>query len=110
MGIVRHILREIDLDEPLSEEDIALEKEMDNSPIDYSDDPKRTREELHQMRLWAEERRKEQKKMMYSLRLESGTVKWWQSLGKGYTSIMAKYLDYAKKHPELVKECIDNAT
>ena len=110
MGIVRHTLRKSDLEKPISEEDLALYKEMENSPIDYSDDPKYTREELHQMRIWAEERRREQKKMMYSLRLESGTVKWWQSLGKGYTSVMAKYLDYAKKHPEWVKECIDNAT
>jgi uncharacterized protein (DUF4415 family) len=109
MGIVRHTLRESDL-KPVSEEDLALYKEMENSPIDYSDDPEYTREELRQMRRWAEERRREQKKTMYSLRLESGTVKWWQSLGKGYTSIMAKFLDYAKNHPEWVKECIDNAT
>jgi len=107
MGIVRHTS---DGTEPISEEDLALEKEMENRPIDYSDIPDYSREELRQMRRWAEERRREQKKMMYSLRLESGTVKWWQSLGKGYTSVMAKYLDYAKKHPEWVKECIDNAT
>jgi uncharacterized protein (DUF4415 family) len=107
MGIVRHTS---DGTEPISEEDMALYEEMKNSPIDYSDIPKYSREELRQMRRWAEERRKKKVRKMYSLRLESGTVKWWQSLGKGYTSIMAKFLDYAKKHPEWVKECIDNAT
>jgi len=107
MGIVRHTS---DGTEPLTEEDLALYEEMENSPIDYSDIPKRTREELHEMRLLAEERRKKKVRKMYSLRLESGTVKWWQSLGKGYTSIMAKFLDYAKKHPEWVKECIENTT
>jgi len=107
MGIVRHTS---DGTEPLSEEDLAMYEEMENSPIDYSDDPKYTREELHEMRLYAEERRKRKVRKMYSLRLESGTVKWWQSLGKGYTSIMANFLDYAKKHPEWVKESIENAT
>jgi len=107
MGIVRHISNGT---EPLTEEDLAMYEEMDNSPIDYSDIPKRTREELHKMRLLAEEKRKKKIRKMYSLRLESGTVKWWQSLGKGYTSIMATFLDYAKKHPEWVKESIENAT
>ncbi|WP_461256419.1 hypothetical protein [Treponema sp. R80B11-R83G3] len=107
MGIVRHTSNGT---EPLSEEDMALYEEMENSPIDFSDDPSYTREELHKMRLYAEERRRRKVRKMYSLRLESGTVKWWQSLGKGYTSIMAKFLDYAKKHPEWVKESIENAT
>jgi uncharacterized protein (DUF4415 family) len=107
MGIVRHISNGT---EPISEEDLALYEEMKNSPIDYSDDPKRTPEELEEMIRYAEERRKKKVRKMYSLRLESGTVKWWQSLGKGYTSIMAKFLDNAKNHPEWVKECIDNAT
>ena len=107
MGIVRHTS---DGTEPLSEEDLAMYEALENRPIDYSDDPKYTREELHEMRLYAEERRKRKVRKMYSLRLEAGTVKWWQSLGKGYTGIMAKFLDYAKKHPEWVKESIENAT
>jgi len=107
MGIVRHIS---DGTEPLSEEDLALEIEMENSPIDFSDIPKYSREQIREMRRYAEERRKRKVRKMYSLRLESGTVKWWQSLGKGYTSIMANFLDYAKKHPEWVKESIENAT
>jgi len=107
MGIVRHISNGT---EPLSEEDLALEEEMENSPIDYSDIPNYSSEELDEMIRYAEERRKKKVRKMYSLRLEAGTVKWWQSLGKGYTGIMAKFLDYAKKHPEWVKECIDSTT
>ncbi|GBU29694.1 hypothetical protein R84B8_03267 [Treponema sp. R8-4-B8] len=107
MGIVRHILNGT---EPISEEDMALYEELKNSPIDYSDIPKRTREELREMRRYAEERRKRKVRKMYSLRLELGTVKWWQSLGEGYTTIMAKFLDSAKNHPEWVKECIDSST
>jgi hypothetical protein len=107
MGIVRHTS---DGTEPLSEEDLALEKEMENSPIDFSDIPKYSREQIREMRRLAEERRKRKVRKMYSLRLELGTVKWWKSLGEGYTGIMANFLDYAKKHPEWVKESIENAT
>jgi hypothetical protein len=107
MGIVRHISNG---NEPISEEDLALYEALDNRPIDYSDIPKRTREEIREMRRLAEERRKRKVRKMYSLRLELGTVKWWQSLGEGYTSIMAKFLDSAKDHPEWVKECIEKYT
>jgi uncharacterized protein (DUF4415 family) len=103
MGIVRIIS---DGTEPLTEEDLAEMEALKTRPIDYSDIPNYSREELHEMRLYAEERRRQQKKKMYSLRLETETVKWWQSLGEGYTSIMAKFLDSARKHPEWVKECL----
>jgi uncharacterized protein (DUF4415 family) len=107
MGIVRIISNGT---EPMTEEDIAMDEELKNRPIDFSDIPNYSREEIREMRRYAEERRKRKVRKMYSLRLESGTVKWWQSLGKGYTSIMANFLDYAKKHPEWVKESIENAT
>jgi len=107
MGIVRHTS---DGTEPISEEDLALYEALDDRPIDYSDIPKCTREELREMRRLAEERRKRKVRKMYSLRLEAGTVRWWKLLGKGYTNIMAQFLDYAKKHPEWVKESIENAT
>jgi len=110
MGIVRHTLRKSDLEKPISEEDLALYKEMENSPIDYSDIPDYSREELRQMRRWAEERRRKKVRKLYSFKLETSTIKWWRSLGKEYTNIMAKFLDNAKNHPEWVKECIDNAT
>lgn len=107
MGIVRCISNGT---EPISEEDMALYEELKNTPIDYSDIPKYSREEMDEMIRYAEERRKKKVRKLYSLRLELGTVKWWQSLGEGYTAIMAKFLDSAKNHPEWVKECIDSTT
>jgi uncharacterized protein (DUF4415 family) len=104
MGIVRIIS---DGTEPFSEEELAEAEALKDRPIDYSDSPHYSREELQQMRRWAVERReKQRKKKMFSLRLEVETVKWWQSLGEGYTSVMAKFLDNAKNHPEWVKECL----
>jgi uncharacterized protein (DUF4415 family) len=103
MGIVRIIS---DGTEPLTEEDLAEMEALKTRPIDYSDIPDWSHEEWQEMSRYAEERRKKKIKKMYSLRLETSTVKWWQSLGEGYTSIMARFLDSAKIHPEWVKECL----
>jgi len=109
MGLVRSTLYEDNPPESLTEEDLKWMEEMKTRPIDYSDIPKRTREELHEMRLEAERRRKRKIRKLFSLRIEAGTLSWWKLLfGKGYTGIMAKYLDNAKKHPEWVKECIED--
>ncbi|MDR2942987.1 MAG: BrnA antitoxin family protein [Treponema sp.] len=103
MGIVRTIS---DGTEPLTEEDLQELEALKTRPIDYSDIPNYSREEIREMRRYAEEKRKEQRKKMFSLRLETSTVDWWKSLGEGYTALMAKFLDSAKKHPEWVKECL----
>ena len=100
MGIVRIIS---DGNEPFSEEELADMEALKDRPIDYSDSPAHTLEEIRQMRQWAVE---ERNKQMFSLRLKPATVKWWKSLGEGYTTIMAKYLDEARKHPDWVKTCL----
>jgi len=108
MELVRSTFYENQAPESLTEEDLKWMEEMKTRPIDYSDDPKRTREELHEMRLAAERRLKRKIRKLFSLQIEYGTLRWWKHFGKGYTDIMAKYLDNAKKHPEWVKECIED--
>jgi uncharacterized protein (DUF4415 family) len=101
MGIVKRI---IDFDNyHLSEESIARLNALDNRPIDYSDDPASTLEEIEEGIRLAKEMRKKQ---MVSLRLQTSTIKWWRSLGDGYTTIMARLLDEARKHPEWIKMCL----
>jgi len=92
----------------LSEESLLRQAALKDRPIDCSDIPERTDEEWEQMRQWAIEKRRQQKlqKQMFSLRLHTSTINWWKSLGDGYTTIMARFLDEAKKHPEWVKECL----
>jgi uncharacterized protein (DUF4415 family) len=101
MGTVRFTLTD---DYQPSEESLKRLAALEDRPIDYSDDPHQTMEELEEMRLLAIEKRK--KKRMFSLRLQSSTITWWKSLGNGYTSIMARLLDEAKNHPEWVKMCL----
>jgi hypothetical protein len=101
MGIVRTTATEND---QLSEESLARLAALKDRPIDYSDSPKYTREELQAMRLMAVEMRKRQ---MFSLRLQHSTISWWkENVGEGYTGIMARLLDKATKHPEWIKECL----
>jgi len=100
MGMVRLT---VDENHQLSEESLARLSALKDRPIDYSDIPKTTREELKKMRQLAIEKRKKQ---MFSLRLQVSTINWWKSLGEGYTSVMARLLDKATKHPEWIKECL----
>ena len=101
MGIVRVTATEND---QLSEASLARLAALKDRPIDYSDIPESTPEEMEMMRLMAVEMRKRQ---MFSLRLQSSTISWWkENVGEGYTGIMARLLDKAIKHPEWIKECL----
>ena len=86
---------------------LAALAKLKDSEIDCSDIPEHTHEEMEQMRLWAiEKREKQRKKLMFSLRLQESTIKWWKSLGSGYTGIMARLLEEAKNHPDWIKMCL----
>jgi len=86
-----------------SEESLKRLAALKDRPIDLSDIPENTPDEMEEMRLLAIEKRKKQ---MFSLRLQTSTIKWWKSLGNGYTGIMARLLDEATKHPEWIKKCL----
>ena len=112
MAMVRHTYN-TDNPPPLSEESLLRMAALKDRPIDYSDIPKRTREELQRGRLLAIQKRAEQreklmKKQMFSLRLQKGTIDWWKSLGSGYTGLMARLLDKTKEHPEWLEECLQD--
>jgi len=101
MGMVRRIVNSDNLH--LSEESIARLNALDNRPIDYSDIPAQTVDEMREAHRKAIEMRKKQ---MFSLRLPVTTITWWKSMGDGYTTIMARLLDEARKHPEWIKMCL----
>lgn len=102
MGTVRLTQNE---DYKPSEESLARLVALKDRPIDYSDIPENTPEEIEIMIQRAMERRKQQKQM-FSLRLQKSTINWWKSLGSGYTGIMARLLDKAREHPEWIKTCL----
>ena len=96
--------------------DIKLTKEvlermsaLRDRPIDYSDDPEYTSEQLDEMRRQAILRRQaaaKRRRKMFSLRLESDAIEWWKSFGDGYTNIMTRLLEEAWKHPDWIEECL----
>ena len=90
--------------EPLTGETIARMIALENRPVDTSDIPEATPEELAEIRRQVSEKRKRQ---LFSLRIQAGTIQWYQKyIGEGYTGVMAKLLDEATRHPEWIKECL----
>lgn len=90
--------------EPLTEESTADLLALDNRSVDTSDIPEATTEELAEIRRQVSEKRKKQ---IFSLRLQTGTIQWWQKfVGEGYTGVMSRLLDEATRHPEWIKECL----
>ena len=87
----------------LSQESIARLKVLDNRGVDTSDIPEATPKELEELKQQLKEKHKKQ---MFSLRLSLSTVRWWQSLGAGYTSVMARLLDEARNHPEWIRKIL----
>jgi len=106
MGTVKYTL---DTDNPpeISKEDQERMAALKNRPIDYSDIPKLTQEELRKGVQLASEMRK---RKMFSLRLHNSTIDWWkENIGEGYTNIMARLLDEATLHPEWIKKCLTSS-
>jgi len=94
----------LNTDDPISEETLAELAALKGRPIDYSDIPKWTKEELEIGRQMAAEMRKKQ---MFSLRLQTSAIDWWkQNVGAGYTGVMARLLEKATRHIDWIKECL----
>ena len=46
------------------------------------------------------------KKIPCTLRISRKSLDWWKSLGDGYTAAMARMLEEAQNHPDILKEII----
>ena len=100
MAIVRIQATEQD---QLSEESLNRLAALQNRPVDSSDIPEASPQELREI---ARQVREKRKKRMFSLRLEPATIEWWQSLGEGYTGVMARLLEEATRRPEWIRQCL----
>ena len=100
MATVRITATEKDL---LSEVSLARLAALHNRPVDTSDIPEANQEELREI---TRQVREKHKKKMFSLRLETTTIEWWQTMGEGYTSLMARLLDEATRHPDWIRQCL----
>jgi uncharacterized protein (DUF4415 family) len=103
MGTVKRIIDTDNLQQ-LSEESLARLSALKNRPIDYSDIPELTDEQVADIKRQIEEGKNKQ---MFSLRLQKRTIKWWRdTIGIGYTTAMGRLLDEARRHPEWIKESL----
>jgi len=102
MGMVRFISTG---NEPVTEEDIKRMAALKDRPIDFSDIPEMTDQELADVKRQIDEGRRNRE--MFSLRLYRNTIEWWRkNIGAGYTTVMAQLLDEARKHPEWIKKAL----
>jgi uncharacterized DUF497 family protein len=73
-------------------------------PITYTDDaPCLTVEELAEFKQINAENRK---KIPCTLRISKKSLDWWKSLGEGYTAVMARMLEDAQNHPDILRKII----
>jgi uncharacterized protein (DUF4415 family) len=94
----------VNKDTKLSPESLSRLEVLKDRPVDCSDIPDSSPEELALIRMHI--RQKRPKKRMFSLRLAIDTIEWWKQMGSGYTSVMARLLDEARNHPEWIKVCL----
>ena len=73
-------------------------------PITYTNNaPQLTGKELAEFKKINAESRK---KVPCTLRISKRSLEWWKSLGDGYTAAMARMLEEAQNHPNILKKII----
>ena len=76
----------------------------EKSPIVYTNDaPRLSAKELAEFKQINTDSRK---KIPCTLRISKKSLEWWKSLGTGYTAAMARMLEDAQNHPEILKKII----
>ena len=102
MAIVR---KTIDFSTKLTDEQLRMLEEAEKAPHVYDEEnPPLTREELAQFRRVSDlikEERESSRKQNVTLRLSPKTIRKAKSLGKGYTSILARIVERVLDNPEL---------
>ena len=90
---------------PLTEEQKKELEEASKEPIKYSwDCPKLTKKQLSEFRRVSEFNHEKRKRVTLTLRLPKSTVDKAKSLGKGYTSVLARILEAALNDNETLEK------
>ena len=99
--------KDIDINKPLSDDEKKMLERADKMPIVYDEDsPKLTPEQLTEFRRVSEMRNNERRKQTVTLRLSPSALSKAKSLGKGYTSVLARILEEALKDNDMIKRCL----
>lgn len=101
------VRKDIDINKPLTEEEIKMLENAEKMPIVYDEDsPELTDEQFKQFRLVSEMRKEERRKQTVTIRLSSKTLTKAKSLGKGYTSVLSRIIEEAFDDKEFLERCL----
>ena len=107
MSIVK---KTIAVSKPLTKEQQKMLEDVKNMPHKYDEDnPPLSKEELskfHRVTAVIREDREKDRKQNVTLRLSPQAIKRAKSLGKGYTSILARIVEKALENPSLAEELL----
>lgn len=88
------VRKDIDISKPLTKEEIAsLQDFINTPPVPDEDCPFLSEEELKKFHRVSERNREERKKPSVTIRISPKAYDTAKSLGKGYTSVLARMLE-----------------
>ena len=90
-------------DKPAKKQLERIERAAKMPVVSDKDSPVYTQEQLAYLYM---ESKRLNKKQTVGIRLNQKTIEQYKNLGKGYTGIMAAVLDYAIRHPEMLKKAL----
>lgn len=70
------------------------------------DAPEITEEMITHFKKMAAEKRAERQKQVLTLRVSNETMKKAKALGKGYTGILSRMLEYCLNDPDIISRCL----
>lgn len=89
----------------LTEEQLNLLKELENTPIVFDEDnPPLSDEQLSKFKRVSEINRAKRNKQTVTLRLSPRALNKAKALGKGYTSVLSRILEEALEDNELIEK------
>lgn len=93
-------------DDKLTEEQLAMLKELENTPVVPDEDcPELTSEQLAKLAKEAQERRRSlSNKQTVTLRISPQALASAKSLGKGYTAVLSRILENALKDADTIRK------
>ncbi len=101
------VKKKIDINKSLSEEQLQMIKALEQQKIeDDKDNPELSMEELREFKRVSEENRENRKKQTVTIRLSPQTLEKAKSLGKGYTSVLARILENGLNDVDIIRKCL----
>lgn len=101
------IRKEIDVNAPLTTEQIKMLEEMDKRPVVPDEDsPAYSKEELIRLKKLAEQKRAEKQDLIVPVRLSPQSMEKAKSLGTNSATVLSQLLERLLNNDNLLKQCM----